>query len=50
MINFWKWFFKVDAGDEYPAGQGKEPYPKGGAGISAYFDKWLFLHVTIGFL
>lgn len=38
MIKFWTWFFKGTS------------LSKEKAGISAYFDKWLILHVIIGLL
>ena len=46
MIKFWTWFLRGDTAEEHPA----DPLPKGKAGIRAYFDKWLFFHIAVGFL
>jgi hypothetical protein len=50
MINFWKWFFIGGDVDEPATGQGNELYSKNKAGIFAYIDIWLFLHIIIGCL
>jgi hypothetical protein len=48
MIKFWSWFFKGSTDLDYPVESAKKNSYKGKAGITAYFDRWLFFHIIMG--